>query len=345
VSLTTRVVTAFKRQQGFPTLLSFFYDAEEGKGVNLRIIIAFIIPLIFLSPIRSTAAMEVLSEVELSRLVAGAGVDIDIKGSGARITLDSFYVWDTTDHDPATPEIDFNKIEFNNIVIDDGAGGYFSFDTPAGKPITIDVGTGASGKTILRISGGYASALFVTLPISDIIPFNPLGGIMGVASLFSSGSEPRSYRAGSLVFCDQDLGSLLMDRVIRSDESLNIGAHGGVDFDYTGRLDIGELRYTYNTAPQSLTATGIHLAESAAGAPENPAAWVFTGAFKVGDISNNPATIDVGTNSSDRTSMFLNLPMQGCLRIENVNFGGVDFGPCVIDGITVHRLQIQMPGS
>jgi hypothetical protein len=175
--------------------------------------------------------------------------------------------------------------------------------------------------------------------------------MMGVASLFSSGSEPRYYRTGSLVFCDQDLGSLSMDRFTRRDEILNIGSHGGVDFDYASRLDIGELRYTYNTTPTSLTVSGIHLAGSATPAlgpgdpPGDPTAWVFTDTFKVGDISNNPATIDVGTDANDKTSLLLTLPMQGCLRVEKVDFGGVDFGPCAIDGITVHKLQIQMPGS
>jgi hypothetical protein len=324
--------------------------------MNRKIIIAFIILFIFiflvgfslLSPIRSSAEMAALSETELSRIIAGAGIDIDITGSAARITLESFYFTDVTDHDPATPEIDYNKIEFNNIVIDDGAGGYFSFDTPTDKPITIDVGTDASGKTIARIGGSGLFVSFVPSFLSSILPFSPfpIFGIMGVAPLdFSSGSEPRSYRAGSLVFCDQDIGSLYVDGITRRDEILNIGAHGGVDFDYANRLDIDEFRYTYNTTPASLTVHGIHLAESVTGAPDDPAAWVFTGAFKVGDISSDPATIDVGTDANDKTSMLLNLPMQGCLRIENVNFGGVDFGPCAIDGIKVHRLQVQITPS
>lgn len=315
--------------------------------MSLKIIIAFIILLIFLYPIRSSAAMVVLSEVELSRLIAGAGVSVDIKGS-ARITVDSVYITDTDPaHDP------WHKIEFNDIVIDDGAGGGFSFDTPAGMPITIDVGADASGRTIVRISGAEFFVSFFPPLISNIFPFNlvPLLGIPAAVPFLSSGSEPRYYRAGSIVFCNQDLGSLYMDRITQKDTILNIGAHGGVDFDYASRVDIGEFRYTYNTTPQSLKAIGIHLAGSATGAlddPSDPSTWEFTGPFKVGDLFSNPvnpATIDVGTNSSGKTSLFLNLPMQGCLRVEKVEFGGTDFGPCAIDGITVHRLGIQIPGA
>lgn len=303
--------------------------------MSLRIIIAIIVLIILLAPVHSPAGMDVLSEGELSLVIAGAGVSVEISGSTARIMADSFYVWDTTDHNLTTPEIEFNKIEFNDIVIDDGGGG-FSFDTPAGNPLSIDVGADASGGTIIRISGGEAAHLF--------IPFFGIP-VPCVASLFSSGSEPRYYSAGGIVFCDQDIGGLYMDSVAWRDEIVNIGAHGGVDFDYAGRLDIGEFRYAYNTLPASLAASGIHLAGSAAGAPDSPSAWEFTGPFKVGDISNNPATIDVGTDSSDRTSLLLSLPMQGCLRVENVNFDGTDFGPCAIDGIVVHRLQVQIPGS
>jgi hypothetical protein len=34
--------------------------------------------------------------------------------------------------------------------------------------------------------------------------------------------------------------------------------------------------------------------------------------------------------------------MQGTLRVEDVNFGGNDFGPIAIDGIQVHRLVVKI---
>jgi hypothetical protein len=291
--------------------------------MNLKIIIVFImLPFVFLLSIHpagfcaSSAAMMVLSEAELSSVYAGAGIDIDIKGSGVRLTMDSYYFSDTTDHNPATPEIDYNLFEFNNIVVDDGAGGYFQINTPEGKPITIDIGTDAYGDTIEQLD-------------------------------FLWQYEQMYLAIGNLRFCDQDLGSLYIDNFSQTDTAVNIGAHGGVDFDYASRIDMDGIRYVYNTVPQSLVESGIHLAGSATGDPATPGDWAFIGPFKIGDIYNNPATIDVDTSvSTGKTSVFFNLPMQGCYRVDNVALGGVDFGPIAIDGITVHRLQIQLlPGS
>jgi len=41
--------------------------------------------------------------------------------------------------------------------------------------------------------------------------------------------------------------------------------------------------------------------------------------------------------------IFLSLPIAGTVRIENVAFGGQDFGPIAIDGIHVHRLNVKIP--
>jgi len=35
------------------------------------------------------------------------------------------------------------------------------------------------------------------------------------------------------------------------------------------------------------------------------------------------------------------VPIQGSLRVENVNFGGNDFGPIAIDGINAHRMSLS----
>ena len=40
--------------------------------------------------------------------------------------------------------------------------------------------------------------------------------------------------------------------------------------------------------------------------------------------------------------MDLRLSMTGSIRFENVDFNGTDFGPGAIDGLEVHRLELQL---
>lgn len=135
------------------------------------------------------------------------------------------------------------------------------------------------------------------------------------------------------------------------------GTGGGFDFDYSTRISAQAFRYTYNNTGETLKLSGIHLVNAADalgkdGSPDDPAVpanWAFTGAdnvFRIGDIgSGNPAKIDIVTDATGVTSLFLQLPMQGSLRVEKVDFGGKDFGPIAIDGINVHRLSIELrPG-
>ena len=148
---------------------------------------------------------------------------------------------------------------------------------------------------------------------------------------------------------NQDLGSLDINHITEGPSRWRIGAHSGgscgIDFDYITKVDINHVIYTYNTAPATLDIGGIHLAQSATGAPNNPGAWAFSGSFGIGDLGAStptPATIDVGTDASGNPSMQMNLPMTGTIRVEDVTFGGTDFGPSAIDGITVHHLNVQM---
>ena len=74
----------------------------------------------------------------------------------------------------------------------------------------------------------------------------------------------------------------------------------------------------------------------------DPHTWTYSGPFKIGDIAGaNPAQIDIGTDASGVTSVRYELPMAGSIRVEDVNFGGSDFGPLALDGLTVHHLAIQ----
>jgi hypothetical protein len=64
----------------------------------------------------------------------------------------------------------------------------------------------------------------------------------------------------------------------------------------------------------------------------------------LGIFDNDPARFDVITETINNTThVILDLPMTGTLRIEDLAFGGEDFGPCAIDGIKVHRLSVEIP--
>jgi hypothetical protein len=252
--------------------------------------------------------------------LTGSGISIAANNTKVHIDIDSIGI---TDSDNG------NKIEFQDFTIDDGAGGYFSFDTLPDTPITLDVGSDLSGWTAVRLG-------------------------------LSHYTQPRTYSADHFIFCNQDIGSLAFSDVREGPSELLFAAHRdgscGIDFEYNTTLNIESADYTYNTAADHLAFDGIHLAEFAAGSPEDPTSWGFSGRFRVGDLDGaeidvdsdpnnpavpNPATIDIGTDpGTGNTSLAISAPMKGTIRVEDVKFGGTDFGPCAIDGITVHRLDL-----
>jgi hypothetical protein len=119
--------------------------------------------------------------------------------------------------------------------------------------------------------------------------------------------------------------------------------------------------YTYNTsgANDTFELSGIHLVgafDDMSGfditdsttwdIPTDPSGWTSSGVFSIGDIdSGNPATLDIGTDAGGQTVMQLEMPMNGSLRVERLNFGNRDFGPMAIDGLQVHRLTVTIPGG
>jgi len=151
----------------------------------------------------------------------------------------------------------------------------------------------------------------------------------------------------------QSLGSIKLEALRQGPSLLHYWAHAGqgISFDYATAISANALTYTYNTTPKTLSLTGINIAGSATGAPQTPSSWAFSGDFKIGSIgdsSNLPATIDVATDGSNKTSLFLSQPMSGTFRVADVNFGSVlpgtpgDFGPIAIDGIKVHSLNVKI---
>jgi hypothetical protein len=260
---------------------------------------------------------------------AQAGITYNWGDSQLQITLNSFAISDTD----SSPN---NWLELNNITIS-GPNGYFTLDEanegttdfPLYYFNTIDVGTITNNNNQTR----------------TVVSF-----------MDSTNTTERDWTIGNLVFCNQDLGSIQFDERNVDPTLLNITTHGvgtsGIEFEYLSNWYMQNFTYNYNTNGGALNISGINIAGSATGAPEDPTTWAFSGHFRIGDIvggnipvssdsdtAPNPATFDVGsTSDGTSTAVVLNLPMQGTIRAASVNLGGTNFGPVAIDGITVHHL-------
>lgn len=277
------------------------------KDDSMRLLFTVLFWLIFSGV--SIADMQVLSEEKMSHISGQAGLTV-LMETRVLITADTIAVSDT-DSDPV------NWIRFNGFSVDDGNGqGFLVSNLDNGEPMMMDVGTTADGRTILAL---------------NLSPF----------------ANPISYHVQDVEFCSQSVGSLDLNSVeLSPDATLWFSHHpdgsSGVEFDANLGLDIDSFDYTYNTLSEKLSVSGIHLAGSATGSPEDPAAWVMDGQLSVGDMDTNPATIDVGTDDSGTTHFIVGLPVSGSIRIEDVSMGGNSFGPMIIDDIRAHRLSITL---
>lgn len=310
------------------------------------------IPCIFilslcLTPGAARSQMSQLSDEDIRGISGQSGVSIMMDGV-ATVHYDLISFSDTQTHP--------NYIELKDFNVDNGsAGGAFSFATlynPSPlvlEPKTIDIATDGNGRT------------FITMV--DTSQMNPRRYIVNDLEL--------KYWSGSTYY-EQPLGSIELDALRQGPSVYNLWAHtaGGISFDYATTISADALTYTYNTTtPEALSLSKIHIAGSATGDPKDPYdldhtgdPWVFSGTFKIGtigDASNAPATIDVATDAGV-TSLSLNLPMAGTIRVAEVIFGTntvssdpnfnsnfaegapLNFGPIAIDGIQVHRLNVKI---
>jgi hypothetical protein len=307
---------------------------------------------ILLIPIPALAAMLALTDNEISDISGQMGVSIVVSDVTTSISMDSFKLYDTDTG---------NAIELQGLTFNDGPGGsynamYFSnvFDNTV-YPLTIDVGTVAS-------------------------PSSPING-RTVLMIEEPGWEQIVYvNAQHVLFAGQDLGSLSINNIQMPSFDFYLSAHGpgqgigdtgqGISYEFDLPASIGSLNYTYNNTSisNSLTFSGIHFAQTATGAAENPASWGFSGSFQLGNLfQDQAATFDVFTISSMSPSNPLydtlngktvidlgfgqtnnsTIPaISGSIRIADVSVGGQDLGPIAIDGIKVYRLQVYLvPGA
>lgn len=263
--------------------------------------------LLLLYPSLLIAEMEILTEENLSQIAARSGLTV-VMDTRMLFTADTVAFSDT-DSDPV------NWIRFNGYTVDDGNGQGFKISNIDSEPFVMDVGTTADDRTILALN------------------LNPF-------------ANPKSYHVSELEFCDQAIGSFDLNLVELSPEStLRVSHHmddsAGVEFDVRIALGIDSFEYTYNSFDETLLVSGIHIGDVSTGIAEDPSTWEMTGLMSIGDLETTPATIDVGTDGAGVTSMVVEIPISGSIRIENVSMGGTSFGPMVIDDIAAHRLSVS----
>lgn len=303
---------------------------------------AVLVVLCMLLASPAISGMTALSDGQLAAFHAGSGISQDIAGT-AKITIGSIYFQDnyTTK----------NRIELNNIVWDDGSGGAFSFSTPAGDPNTIDIGSNAAGVTYVNIHDAtqvqprtFSANLHFDeyhLNATDTENYDP-GYYDPVRNIYDHMTD----------YIVHDLGTLEVSNIVRTENNLMIGAHGGVSFEYREKTDIDFAKYTYGAnSSDALTFDGIHMSDTATWDPDTtPDNWTYSGPFQIGDMTSatpNPAKIDIGTDSSGTTVMQYQLPMTGTIIIEDVVFGTdagnpKHFGPMVLDNLNVHSLALSI---
>ena len=170
-----------------------------------------------------------------------------------------------------------------------------------------------------------------------------------------------------------DLGTMTMGLIdmprFATYTSPRIGGHG-FDFQYNFQMTIDTIGYAFNENCDAIEVNSTYIGEAFADLggddPRYPSSWkpnlatpVDFGLFQIGDLFgdisdansanweySNPAMIDAGKCDlyGDGTIyglLSLNVPMTGSIRFESVDFNGTDFGPGAIDGINVHRLELQ----
>jgi hypothetical protein len=285
-----------------------------------------------LIPVPSRAEKQAIGDAELATIIGGLDIAFSIADSDILITSESFKI---TDSDGV------NSLEFVGIRIDDGPGlgGGFSFDTPPGVPGRLDL-------------------------LKDYTYTHPENNYLLFEVPDRSGNAAQPYISVEQVFfAGTEIGRLYLDKVVQYGTRFRLRLLPPLDGKFLDSdlgigIGIGEMRYVYNKDNdnkdnEALSLKNIRLAQSAAGAPETPADWTFSGLFRIGDLDGlftnppnpiNPITLEIHIiDSPDKPYMLVSLPIAGALRVEDVKFGNRDFGPIAIDGIVAHTLKVRIP--
>lgn len=315
--------------------------------------------LISASPQAARAGLQPMAPIELEGVYGQSGIDLVFKNiqlyqhigyykycasDGGFLALEHFEI------DPFRLNFDFGSTLTNT--------GYIKIDTPVvyvspWEDWDDDTDPSAMESTPIGMIGMVA-------PLWDQDMEILIGSL-----IFSNGTD--TYDLGQLNIGDIDLNS--WQYYIAPRASSSSAAVSGVDWQYSFQSHYDQFSYGYKidaTAPADPTKNerlvfkdiyfGDSFADYAGDDPTDPTSWkpfnnVDYGEFSIGDmfgdqannIHSNPARFDVGVcdiGGIDMGMFKLSLPIEGSIRFEQAEFGGVDFGPGAIDGIHAHRLDL-----
>ena len=286
---------------------------------TIRTLIIFAVSgmLVWLSANRILADMQVLNDTDMAAIDGTGGLSIGLDNIAYYFQADSVSYTDTDTG---------NALELAHLMISNGQKG----------PATIQ-----SGDVDVNHDGLMSPLTIDVTTISD--PLSPVDGQAVAVFQALDWLEETHLQVEELRLCGQELGRLDIGVIHRPSFYWVVGAHDcGVDFEYGAQVSVDALRLTYNSQNENLALSGIHLASQIAGLPERPDQWQIDGMFQIGALyEGRPATFDVGRDDTGMVGIEMNLPMSGCLRVENIQWAGQDFGPMAIDGIQVHRLNVR----
>lgn len=156
----------------------------------------------------------------------------------------------------------------------------------------------------------------------------------------------------TFTFKDADFGSLYLSGVgpeTAAFYATPLGAHdgypgnSGIGFQAETRSVLDEFEWTYNQEEERFFLGGLQLAGSF------DADNIPQGRFSIGDIDARdehdgalaPASFQVLEDAEGRGFVRMNLPMEGSIRVDDVEMGGHSLGPIMIEDMSVHHLEVD----
>jgi hypothetical protein len=332
--------------------------SADSKIPPTTIAIVFSFFLLLLLPHSSSAQMEELDNLEMDQIVGASGVAIGFHDQQQFLHIEKFHYCAT----------DNGYLTFNHLTLHDANSTLYKLNFDFGTTMTnngimyFDIGTleVATQEDFLLSStpvSDYRSLTGLRVPNWDQ---NYIISIYGFT--FSDGTAANTFNLGQLDFGPYHLNKYNYWTSPHMDGT-------GLDFMYEFQSHFENIAWAYQmnssfTSCERLNFKNFYFGESfadyAGDNPANPATWktnnnVDYGMFKIGDLfgdltpgserHSNPAQFDVGmvddpVAGDAYLTTLIALPMSGSIRFEQADFGGTDFGPGAIDGITVHRLNL-----